>query len=63
MDSLGAKQCESTAGHPESQGALDRWHETLKSILRAFCQDYPEDSDKGILFVFFAIRDSPNESN
>ena len=31
-------------------------------MLRAYCQDYPEDWDKGIPFVPFAIRDAPNES-
>lgn len=62
MHELGIKQFKSTAYHPQSQGALERYHQTLKTMLRAYCEEYPDDWDKGIPFLLFATRDSPNES-
>ena len=62
MYRLGVKQLKSSAYHPQSQGALERYHQTLKTMIRAFCEEYPEDWDKGIPFLLFASRDSPNES-
>lgn len=62
MKELGIKQLTSSAYHPQSQGALERYHQTLKTMLRAYCLEYPEDWDKGVLFVVFATRDAPNES-
>ncbi len=60
---LGIKQVKSSAYHPQSQGALERYHQTLKNIMiRAYSEDFPEDWDKGIPFLLFATRDSPNES-
>ena len=37
MFQLGIKQMKSTAYHPQSQGALERFHQTLKNMLRAYC--------------------------
>ena len=37
MFQLGVKQLKSSAYHPQSQGALERFHHTLKSMLRAYC--------------------------
>lgn len=34
---LGVSHVVSSAYHPESQGALERWHQTLKSALRKYC--------------------------
>ena len=36
---LGAKQIKSSAYHPESQGALERFHSTLKNMIRTCCLD------------------------
>jgi len=36
MFQLGIKQMKSTAYHTQSQGALERFHQTLKSMLRAY---------------------------
>ena len=37
MFQLVIKQMKSTTYHPQSQGALERFHQTLKNILRAYC--------------------------
>ena len=34
---LNIKHVVSSAYHPESQGVLERWHQTLKSMLRKYC--------------------------
>ena len=52
----------SSAYHPESQGALERWHQTLKSMLKKYCYDTNKDWDEGIPFVLFAIRETVQES-
>ena len=62
LEHLGVRQLRSSAYHPESQGVLEQYHQTLKTMLRAYCQDYPEDWDKGIPFVLLTTRDIPSES-
>ena len=52
----------SSAYHPESQGALERWHQTLKAMLRKYCCDTGKDWDEGIPYVLFAIRETVQES-
>ena len=59
---LGIKQFRSSAYHPESQGALERYHQTLKTMIRKYCMDTQEEWDKGIHFLMFALRDMSNES-
>ena len=39
MHELGNKQYKSSAYHPESQGALERLHQTLKNMIRSYCFD------------------------
>ena len=48
--------------HPESQGALERWHQTLKAMLKKYCMDTSADWDEGVPFVLFAIRETVQES-
>ena len=62
MYELGIKQLKSTPYHPESQGSIERFHQTMKNMFRAYIHEYPDSWDKGIQFVLFAIRDTPNES-
>ena len=62
LQSLGVSHSVSSAYHPESQGALERWHQTLKSMLGKYCHDTGRDWDEGVPFVLFAIRDAKQES-
>ena len=62
MDELGIKQYKSSAYHPESQGALERFHQTLKNMIRTYCFDTEKHWDEGIHFLLFAVRESVQES-
>ena len=45
MQELGIKKYRSFAYHPESQGALERFHQTLKNMIRSYCFDTEKDWD------------------
>ena len=62
MHELGIKQYRSSAYHPESQGALERFHQTLKNMTRLYCFDTEKDWDEGIHLLLFAVRESVQES-
>ena len=62
MFQLGIKQVKSTAYHPQSQGALERFHQTLKSMLRAYCLQENKEWDEGLPLLLFAVRDSVQAS-
>ena len=62
MYQLGIKQYKSTAYHPQSQGALERFHQTLKNMLRAYCLQHGKDWDEGVHLVLFASREVVQES-
>ena len=59
---IGAKQIKSSAYHPESQGALERFHSTLKNMIRSYCFENEKDWDEGINLLLFAARESVQES-
>ena len=62
MHELGIKQYRSSAYHPESQGALERFHQTLKNMIRSYCFDTEKDWDEGIHLLLFAVRESVQKS-
>lgn len=62
MRTLGVQQVRSSVFHPQSQGALERFHHTLKTMLKAFCLETGEDWDEGIDLLLFSVRDSVQES-
>ena len=62
MLELGIKQYSSSPYHPESQGALERFHQTLKNMIRTYCYDTQKDWDEGIHLLLFAVRESFQES-
>ena len=62
MFQLGVKQFKSSAYHPQSQGALERFHQTLKSMIRAYCFQEKKDWDEGIPLLLFAVREAVQTS-
>ncbi|XP_061190377.1 uncharacterized protein LOC133198276 [Saccostrea echinata] len=62
MQELGVKHHSSSAYHPESQGALERFHQTLKNMIRTYCLSNEKEWDQGIPFLLFAVRDAKQES-
>ena len=62
LKDLEIKHVVSSPYHPESQGALERFHHTLKEMLRCYCDGDPRHWPNGVPFVLFAVRDSVQES-
>ena len=58
LKSLSITHRVSSAYHPESQGALERWHQTLKSMLRKYCLESEKDWEEGVPLVLFAARET-----
>jgi hypothetical protein len=56
------KQLKSNAYHPESQGALERFHQTLKNMMKTFCLDSHKDWDNRVRMLQLAVRESFQES-
>ncbi|KAL6461078.1 hypothetical protein MHYP_G00310440 [Metynnis hypsauchen] len=59
---LNIKHNVSSAYHPQSQGALERFHQTFKNMLRTYCFETGKDWDEGVPLLLFAIRDTVQES-
>ena len=59
MHELGIKQYRSSAHHPGSSGALERFHPT-KNMIRSYC--FEKDWDEGIYLLLFAVKESVQES-
>ena len=62
MHEFGITQYKSSPYHPESQGALERFHQTLENMIRSYCFDTEKDWDEGIHLLLFAVRESVQES-
>ena len=62
VEQLGITHIQSSAYHPQSQGALERFHSTLKNMLMAHCAEQKKDWDSGLPFVLFAARSAVQES-
>ncbi|CAI5691564.1 unnamed protein product [Oreochromis niloticus] len=62
MTELGVTHHTSSAYHPESQGALERFHQTLKNMLRKFCTESSREWDEGLPLLLFAVRETCQES-
>lgn len=62
LKELEVTQIHSTAYHPQSQGAIERFHQTLKSMIRKYCKQNEKDWDQGLHLLLFAIREVPNET-
>ena len=62
MFQLGIRQTKSTAYHPQTQGALERVHQMLKNMMKAYCTTEGKDWDEGIPLLLFAAWESIQES-
>lgn len=60
LDCLSVKHKLSSAYHPVSQGALERFHQ--KSMLRSYCFEMGKDWDEGVPLVMFAVCETIQES-
>ncbi|XP_013856237.1 uncharacterized protein LOC106512091, partial [Austrofundulus limnaeus] len=59
---LKIKHQASSPYHPESQGALERFHQTLKTMLRKYCLESGKEWDEGLPLLLFAVRETVQES-
>ena len=55
-------QYRSSTYHPQNQGALERWHQRLKSMIWIYCFETEKDWDEGIHLLLFASHKSVQES-
>ena len=62
LTELGVEHVTSSAYHPQSQGCLERFHQTLKQVLRKYCLENSTNWDEGIDWLLFAYRESVQES-
>lgn len=59
---LGVTHNLSTPYHAQSQGALERFHQSLKSLLRAFCVELARDWEEGLPWLMLAAREAVQDS-
>ena len=59
---LSLQQISTTLYHPICNGLIERFHMTLKQMLRRMCAERPKDWDKYLPALLFAIREVPQES-
>ncbi|KAL2081327.1 hypothetical protein ACEWY4_023180 [Coilia grayii] len=59
---LGIEQVTSSPYHPQSQGAIERYHQTLKTMMKAYSIQHPGDWDAALPLLLFALRDSVSEA-
>ena len=59
---LSLQQITTTPYHPICNGLIERFHMTLKQMLRRMCAERPKDWDKYLPALLFAISEDPQES-
>jgi hypothetical protein len=52
---LNIKQFQSNTYHPESQGALERFHQILNNIMNTFCLDHKQKQISRALIIALAL--------
>ena len=62
LHELGVRQLKSSACHPESQGTIEHFHQTLKNMMRAYCFEYQAEWDQGIHMLLFVVREVVQDS-
>ncbi|XP_068229908.1 uncharacterized protein [Palaemon carinicauda] len=53
---------EHTAYHPQTNGALERVHQTIKNLLRKYICETGRDWDEDLDLLMYVLRSTPNES-
>ena len=59
---LSLQQITTSPRHPQCDGLVERFHATLKQMLKKACNERPKDWDKYIPALLFAVREVPQES-
>lgn len=62
LKQLHVKHNQASAYHAQSQGALERFNQTLKSLLRAYCAEMQRDWEEGLTWLLVAAREVTQES-
>lgn len=62
LKQLHVKHNKSSAYHAQSQGTLERFHQALKSLLRAYCTEMERDWEEGLPWLMLAAREVTQES-
>ena len=62
MEELEIQHQTSVHYRPESQGVVERFHQTLKSMIKKYGEQQDRNWDKELPYLVFAIRSDPNDS-
>ena len=62
LQQLRVHQSQSSAYHAESRGALERFHQTLKALMRSYCVQLGGDWEEGLPWFLLASREVVQES-
>lgn len=56
LNELKIKHQTSSPYHPESQGELERFHQTLKTMLRKYCLEFGKSWDEGLPLCYLQLE-------
>lgn len=59
---VGVQHSVSSPYHPQSQGAVERSNQTMKSILRKYALEFNTNWDEELPYLLFVLRDMPPKS-
>jgi hypothetical protein len=58
----GIKHVKASPFHPQTQGMIERYHRSMKNMIRALVEEQDKDWDELLPFVMFSYRECPHES-
>ncbi|XP_076044797.1 uncharacterized protein LOC143027398 [Oratosquilla oratoria] len=62
LTELGIEHVTSSAYHPQSQGCVERYHQSLKAMLRKYCLDTGSSWDSNLDWILFSIIEANHEN-